>query len=60
MFENLFREILSHEHELLRAAHLIVWDGFHRALSIHYRPFERHGMSIQLMVGTHNLLSRIL
>ena len=38
MFETLFSDVLDPEHELLRAARLIDWDGLHNALSIYYSP----------------------
>jgi IS5 family transposase len=58
MFETLFKDVLNPEHELLRAAGLIDWDGLHEALSIYYSPVGRHGKSIRLMVGIHILKHR--
>lgn len=58
MFETLFKDVLNPEHELLRAAHLIDWDGLHEALSVYYSPLGRHGKSIRLMVGIHILKHR--
>src|SRR5512137_1406117 len=58
MFETLFTDVLNPEHELLRAAHLIDWDGLHEALSIYYSSLGRQGKSIRLMVGIHILKHR--
>lgn len=58
MFETLLTDILNPEHELLRAACLIDWDGLHEALSIYYSPIGRRGKSIRLMVGIHILKHR--
>ena len=58
MFETLFTDVLNPEHELLRGARLIDWDGLHEALSIYYSPVGRHGKSIRLMVGIHILKHR--
>lgn len=58
MFETLFTDVLNPEHELLRGASLIDWDGLHEALSIYYSPVGRHGKSIRLMVGIHILKHR--
>lgn len=58
MFETLFSDVLNPEHELLRAARLIDWDGLHDALSIYYSPLGRQGKSIRLMVGIHLLKHR--
>jgi len=58
MFETLFTDVLNADHELLRAARLIDWDGLHEALSIYYSPVGRHGKSIHLMVGIHILKHR--
>ena len=43
MFETLFSDVLNPEHELLRAARLIDWDGLHDALSTYYSPLGRQG-----------------
>jgi IS5 family transposase len=58
MFETLFSDLLNQEHELLRAALLIDWDGLHDALSSYYSPLGRQGKSIRLMVGIHILKHR--
>jgi transposase, IS5 family len=58
MFDTLFTDVLNPEHELLRAARLIDWDGLHEALSVYYSPLGRHGKSIRLMVGIHILKHR--
>jgi transposase, IS5 family len=58
MFETLFSDVLNPEHELLRAARLIDWDGLHDALSTYYSPLGRQGKSIRLMVGIHLLKHR--
>jgi IS5 family transposase len=58
MFETLFSDVLDPEHELLRAARLINWDGLHDALSIYYSPAGRRGKSVRLMVGIHILKHR--
>lgn len=58
MFETLFTDVLNPEHELLRAARLIDWDGLHEALLVYYSPIGRHGKSIHLMVGIHILKHR--
>jgi len=58
MFETLFSDLLNQEHELLRAARLIDWDGLHDALSSYYSPLGRQGKSIRLMVGIHILKHR--
>jgi transposase, IS5 family len=58
MFETLFSDVLNPEHELLRAAQLIDWDGLHDALSSYYSPLGRQGKSIRLMVGIHILKHR--
>jgi len=39
MFETLFTNVLNPEHELLRGARLIDWDGLHETLSIYYSPW---------------------
>jgi IS5 family transposase len=58
MFETQFSDILNPEHELLRAAELIDWDGLHETLDIYYCPLGRQGKSIRLMVGIHLLKHR--
>jgi len=58
MFETLFSDVLDPEHELLRAARLINWDGLHDALSIYYSPAGRRGKPVRLMVGIHILKHR--
>lgn len=58
MFETLFSDVLNPEHELLRAARLIDWDGLHDALGAYYSPLGRQGKSIRLMVGIHILKHR--
>ena len=58
MFETLFADVLKADHELLRAARLIDWDGLDEALSVYYSPIGRHGKSIRLMVGIHILKHR--
>ncbi len=58
MYETLFSDVLNPEHELLRAAKLIDWDGLHDALCAYYSPLGRQGKSIRLMVGMHVLKHR--
>ncbi len=58
MFEMIFADYLNPEHELLRAAGLIDWDGLHEALSSYYSPLGRTGKPIRLMVGIHILKHR--
>jgi IS5 family transposase len=58
MFETLFSDVLNSEHELLRAARLIDWDGLHDVLGAYYSPLGRQGKSIRLMVGIHILKHR--
>ena len=58
MFETQFSDLLNPEHELLRAAQLIYWDGLHDALNIYYSSLGRQGKSIRLMVGIHLLKHR--
>lgn len=58
MFETLFSKVLNPEHELLRAARLIDWDGLHDVLGAYYSPLGRQGKSIRLMVGIHILKHR--
>ena len=58
MFETLFSDALNSEHELLRAARLIDWDGLHDVLGTYYSPLGRQGKAIRLMVGIHILKHR--
>lgn len=58
MFEMIFADYLNPEHELLRAAGLIDWDGLHEALSFYYSSLGRTGKPIRLMVGIHILKHR--
>jgi IS5 family transposase len=58
MLETLFSDVLNPEHELLRAARLIDWDGLHDVLCTYYSPLGRQGKSIRLMVGIHILKHR--
>lgn len=58
MFEIPLSEYLRAEHELMRAARLIDWEGLHDALSIYYSPLGRTGKPIRLMVGIHLLKHR--
>ena len=58
MYETLFSDVLNPEHELLRAAGIIDWDGLHEVLSGYYSSLGRHGKSIRLMVGIHILKHR--
>jgi len=58
MYETLFADVLNPDHELLRAAGIIDWDGLHEALSGYYSPLGRQGKSIRLMVGIHILKHR--
>jgi IS5 family transposase len=58
MFETLFSDLLNPEHELLRAASLIHWDGLQETLDIYYSPLGRQGKAIRLMVGIHLLKHR--
>jgi IS5 family transposase len=58
MFETYFSDILNPEHELLRAASLIDWDGLQEALGVYYSPLGRQGKAIRLMVGIHLLKHR--
>jgi IS5 family transposase len=58
MFETLFSDVLDPEHELLRAAGLIDWDGLHDVLCAYYSPIGRQGKPIRLMVGIHILKHR--
>jgi len=58
MFETLFSDVLNPEHELLRSARLIDWDGLHDALCSYYSPLGRQGKSLRLMVGIHILKHR--
>jgi len=43
MFETYFSDILNPEHELLRAASLIDWDGLQEAPDVYYSPLGRQG-----------------
>jgi len=58
MLERMFSDYLNPDHELLRAAKLIDWDGLHEALSFYYSPLGRSGKPIRLMVGIHILKHR--
>lgn len=58
MYETLFSDVLNPEHELLRAAGIIDWDGLHEVLSGYYSPLGRQGKPIRLMVGIHILKHR--
>ena len=58
MFETFFSDLLNPEHELLRAASLIDWDGLQETLDIYYSPLGPQGKSIRLMVGIHLLKHR--
>ena len=58
MFELIFAETLNPNHELLRAARLIDWDGLQEALSSYYSLLGRSGKPIRLMVGIHILKHR--
>lgn len=58
MFETLFSDVLNPDHELLRAARLIDWDGLHDTLCAYYSPLGRQGKPIRLMVGIHILKHR--
>ena len=55
MFETFFSDFLNPDHELLRAASLIDWDGLQETLDIYYSPLGRQGKAIRLMVGIHLL-----
>jgi transposase, IS5 family len=58
MFELIFAQSLNPNHELLRAARLIDWDGLQEALSSYYSLLGRAGKPIRLMVGIHILKHR--
>lgn len=58
MFETFFSDFLNPEHELLRAASLIDWDGLQETLDGYYSPLGRQGKAIRLMVGIHLLKHR--
>jgi IS5 family transposase len=58
MFETHFSDLLNPEHELLRAASLIDWDGLQETLGIYYSPLGRQGKAFRLMVGIHLLKHR--
>jgi len=55
MFETLLSDVLNPEHELLRAARLIDWDGLHDTLCAYYSPLAGPGKPIRLVVGIHIL-----
>jgi len=58
MFELIFSDRLDSEHELMRAAELIDWDGLHETLGRYYSPRGRSGKPIRMMVGIHILKHR--
>jgi len=58
MFETFFSDFLNPDHELLRAASLIDWDGLQETLDVYYSPLGRQGKAIRLMVGIHLLKHR--
>jgi transposase, IS5 family len=58
MFETFFSDLLNPEHEILRAASLIDWDGLQETLDVYYSPLGRQGKAIRLMVGIHLLKHR--
>jgi IS5 family transposase len=58
MFELILEDRLDPEHELVRAAKLIDWDGLHEALWRYYSRRGRSGKPIRLMVGIHLLKHR--
>jgi IS5 family transposase len=58
MFEMIFSDYLNPDHELLRAAKLIDWDGLHEAFRTYYSRRGRAGKPIRLMVGIHILKHR--
>lgn len=58
MFETFFSDLLNPDHELLRAASLIDWDGLQETLDVYYSPLGRQGKAIRLMVGIHLLKHR--
>lgn len=58
MFELIFAQSLNPNHELLRAARLIDWDGLQEVLSSYYSLLGRTGKPIRLMVGIHILKHR--
>lgn len=60
MFETRFSDLLKPEHELLRAASLIDWDGLQETLGIYYSPLGRQGKAIRLMAGIHLLKHRYI
>ncbi len=55
LFEVTLGDRLDPEHELVRAAKLIDWNGLHEVLSRHYGCRGRSGKPIRLMVGIHIL-----
>jgi transposase, IS5 family len=58
MFETLFSDVLNPEHELLRTASLIDWDGLHDVLCVYYSHLGCQGKPIRPMVGIHILKHR--
>ena len=58
MFELIFSDRLDPEHELMRAANLIDWDGLHERLERYYSHRGRSGKPIRMMVGIHILKHR--
>ena len=58
MFELIFSDRLDSEHEIMRAARLIDWDGLHETLERYYSPRGRSGKPIRMMVGIHILKHR--
>lgn len=58
MFELIFSDRLDPEHELMRAANLIDWEGLHERLERYYSPRGRSGKPIRMMVGIHILKHR--
>ena len=58
MFELIFSDRLDPDHELMRAAKLIDWDGLHETLGRYYSPRGRSGKPIRMMVGIHILKHR--
>jgi len=58
MFETFFSDLLNPDHELLRAASLIDWDGLQETLDVYYSPLGRQGKAIRMMVGIHLLKHR--
>jgi hypothetical protein len=73
MFEIPLSEYLRAEHELMRAARLIDWEGLHDALSMYYSPLGRtdniwglalqhsiYSNAFQIMLKYKTLISFIL